>query len=578
MRHNWHGDSVNADSASIVTGHTRGSRSLAVAVLLPLLLAACRHGRAAAPPATQTPHGVSAVRAASPRSSNAVGVGSPVGAPPEPGVPRTPMATPSMGKLSAADSQLISNLWRGGYVIYLRALPAEPGQPAAFDEPSDCTTAALTAQSDTQQAQLRAIGVALHELSIPLGDVLSGDDCQARVTAQLMFGEATDSDELADLDGVTADERAARLSALRRRLTSAPQENVNTVLVGQQVNLRDAVNVNLTSAGEAAIFQPDGAGGFTLVARLLPERWPQLADQLLGERLQEYPVPPGTHPHDVAPAPDGTLWYTAQATGKLGQLDPATGATHEIALGDGSAPHGVIIGPDGAPWVTDGGLNAIVRVDPGSEEVTRYPLPADYPAASLNTAVFDADGQLWFTGNAGVYGRLDPASGVMQIFESPRGAGPYGITATADAVYFASLQGNYLGRVAPAGGAVTLLDPPSAGQGARRAWADSSGRVWVSEWNAGNVAVYDPATETWREWPLPEAGAQPYAVYVDDHDGVWLTDFAHNALVRFNPASETFQAFPFPTEHASVRQLLGRPGEIWGAESATDKLVVLRGT
>src|SRR3954468_7605901 len=28
--------------------------------------------------------------------------------------------------------------------------------------------------------------------------------------------------------------------------------------------------------------------------------------------LQEYPVPRGSHPHDVAPAPDGAIWYTAQ--------------------------------------------------------------------------------------------------------------------------------------------------------------------------------------------------------------------------------------------------------------------------
>jgi len=27
--------------------------------------------------------------------------------------------------------------------------------------------------------------------------------------------------------------------------------------------------------------------------------------------IQEYAVPAGTHPHDVAPAPDGTVWYTA---------------------------------------------------------------------------------------------------------------------------------------------------------------------------------------------------------------------------------------------------------------------------
>jgi streptogramin lyase len=36
--------------------------------------------------------------------------------------------------------------------------------------------------------------------------------------------------------------------------------------------------------------------------------------------IQEYPVPAGTHPHDVAPAPDGTVWYTAQNTGNWAGL------------------------------------------------------------------------------------------------------------------------------------------------------------------------------------------------------------------------------------------------------------------
>ena len=80
--------------------------------------------------------------------------------------------------------------------------------------------------------------------------------------------------------------------------------------------------------------------------------------------VQEYAVPAGSHPHDVAPAADGGIWFTAQAAGYLGWLDPNTGDIRQIALGPRSAPHGVIVGPDGAPWVTDGGQNAIVRVDP----------------------------------------------------------------------------------------------------------------------------------------------------------------------------------------------------------------------
>src|SRR5512132_4546503 len=164
-----------------------------------------------------------------------------------------------------------------------------------------------------------------------------------------------------------------------------------------------------------------------------------------GLRVQEYPVPAGSRPHDVAPAADGrSVWYTAQGSGQLGLLDPATGKSRLIPLGDGSAPHGVIVGPDGAPWITDGGLNAIVRVDPRTEKVDRYPLPPERGSANLNTATFRG-GVLWFTGQAGVRGRLDPKAGRVEVFDAPRGPGPYGITTTPDGqVFYASLAGSHI--------------------------------------------------------------------------------------------------------------------------------------
>lgn len=125
------------------------------------------------------------------------------------------------------------------------------------------------------------------------------------------------------------------------------------------------------------------------------------------------------------------------------------------------------MGPDGAAWVTDGGLNAIVRVDPDTDAVDVYPLPADRPNVNLNTAVFGGDGRLWFTGQNGIIGRLDPATGAMDVFDAPRGTGPYGIAATpAGEVYFASLAGSYVGRIDLDSGAVTELEPPTPGQGA----------------------------------------------------------------------------------------------------------------
>ena len=111
-------------------------------------------------------------------------------------------------------------------------------------------------------------------------------------------------------------------------------------------------------------------------------------------RIESFPVPRGAHPHDVAPAPDGTVWYTAQHQGALGRLDPATGAIEQVPLGEGSRPHGVIVGPDGLAWVTDSGLNAMVSVHPKTLEVTRYPLPEEAGYANLNTATFGAGAKL----------------------------------------------------------------------------------------------------------------------------------------------------------------------------------------
>ncbi len=295
-----------------------------------------------------------------------------------------------------------------------------------------------------------------------------------------------------------------------------------------------------------------------------------------GPELKEYFVPSGSRPHDVALAMDGSVWYTAQRAAALGHFNPATGVTRHIALGEKSAPHGVIVGPDGTLWVTDGGLNAIVRYDPKSRRITRFPLPAGTPWADLNTATFDQQGQLWFTGQSGFYGRITLETGKVEVFKAPRGRGPYGIcTAPDGSVYYASLAGSNIARIDTSTGEATVIEPPTKAQGARRVWADSQSRIWVSEWDAGQLALYDPRSGKWREWKLPGAQPKPYAVYVDDKDIVWLSDFGGNALVRFDPATETFSVFKLPSESANVRQLLGRAGEVWGAESGADKLVVI---
>lgn len=290
-----------------------------------------------------------------------------------------------------------------------------------------------------------------------------------------------------------------------------------------------------------------------------------------------FDVPRGAHPHDVAPAPDGKVWYTAQSQGALGILDPKTRRTVHVPLGPGAAPHGVIVGPDLAAWVTEGGQNAIARVDPATRAVKLFPLPAEFANANLNTATFDRKGVLWFTGQNGVYGRVDPGTGKVEAWKAPRGVGPYGITTTPNGdVWYASLAGDHIAKIDTVSGDALVVAPPKPGVGPRRIWSDSKGLLWVSLWNTGEVARYDPMAKSWKVWPLPKSKQGCYAVFVDDKDKVWLTDWPANAIVRFDPVTEKFESFPSNRGNASVRQMLGRPGEMWAAESGTDRLVVIR--
>ena len=329
-----------------------------------------------------------------------------------------------------------------------------------------------------------------------------------------------------------------------------------------------------TTTAAAVSLAPSATAGPSVTPAASAEPTPTVEPEPTFE-MATYPVVAGSRPHDVAPAVDGGVWYTGQGNGTLGWLDPESGEVREVALGPGSAPHGVIVGPDDAAWITDGGLNAIVRVDAESLEVSVFPLGV--PDANLNTATFDADGILWFTGQNGWYGRLDPSSDELRTF--PTGPGPYGIATMPDGeVVYGSLAGSHLGFIDSGSDEVTVIETPTPGGGARRVWPDSTGRLWVTEWFAGNLAAYEPSDGTWQEWRVPGENPQPYAVFVDETDAVWVTDFGGNALHRFDPATEEWSTFEHASVPAEVRQLLGRPGEVWGAESAADQLMVVRRT
>src|SRR5262249_17513994 len=153
-------------------------------------------------------------------------------------------------------------------------------------------------------------------------------------------------------------------------------------------------------------------------------------------------------------------------------------------------------------------------------------------------------------------GRVEPASRKVEAWDAPRGYGPYGIAVTPQGtVWYVSLAGNYLAELDTKTGKPRIVEPPTPQQGARRVWPDSQGRLWISEWNSGQVSMHNPSDGSWKSWKLPGERPRAYAVYVDKSDGVWLTDFSANAIVRFDPKTQAFLSFPSDKTGANIRQL-----------------------
>ena len=194
--------------------------------------------------------------------------------------PAAPAAQPGDvdAQQALAGGALLQALQRGGQVIYFRHADTGPAYLEQGVDLARCDTQRNL--NDAGRAQSRDIGTQFRRLRIPLGEVLSSEFCRCRETAQLAFGRYTVEPLLTGVSrsAESADRRKEATVALKRMLATPPAAGVNTVLVSHGFNLWDAEGFHLGTQGEAAIYRPDGAGGYVLLARLRPEEWAELGN------------------------------------------------------------------------------------------------------------------------------------------------------------------------------------------------------------------------------------------------------------------------------------------------------------
>lgn len=297
--------------------------------------------------------------------------------------------------------------------------------------------------------------------------------------------------------------------------------------------------------------------------------------------IREWMLPTlGQRPHDPAPAPDGSVWWTGQWANLLGRLDPRTGAMREYALKTpDSNPHGLIADSAGNIWYTGISRRHVGKLDPISGEITEY-YPADSAARGPHTPILDQKGTVWFTLQSGMVGRVVPATGEVRVVRTPTAnTYPYGIAVNSAGVpWYVDFRGNRIGRVDPVTMEIREYTLPDSAARPRRIAITSDDAIWYTDHARGYLGRFDPATGAVREWPSPGGSqSRPYGIAATGFI-VWYSESGvrPNTLVRFDPATEQFQSWTIPSGGGIVRHMMATPdGNLVLALSGVNRVAVV---
>jgi virginiamycin B lyase len=253
-------------------------------------------------------------------------------------------------------------------------------------------------------------------------------------------------------------------------------------------------------------------------------------------------------PHSIETANDGSLWMTMCSSGQMARYDIETGefvvcSSAEAPRKRGNYPHTLRINPkdpEGLIWYTDAGSNSCFSLHPTTHLVKEY--------------------KLLSAGQAMGAGRVES-----------RGITPYGLdySPVDGIIWYSKLNGNRIGRIDPAAddGDIKEWNPPF--RGPRRLHVAPDGMVWVPGFGSGVFGKFDPNTEKWTVYELPDAENQiPYALNIDKEGIVWICGTGNDTINRFDPVTETLVEFRLPTRVSYTREIeFDDDGNVWTSTS-----------
>ena len=198
---------------------------------------------------------------------------------------------------------------------------------------------------------------------------------------------------------------------------------------------------------------------------------------------------------------DGTIWTASAGENVIARISGDEKKVRKWTMPRDAAPGHLLKEPDGTFWVAQLGGFKVSRFDPATAELTEWPDAARRPTAFVKKA----DGTLWLPETNGTLTTFFPATGTFVYRRSSDLEKP-----------------------------ISSLTYP---------FLDSDGSIWSADFLRGNLLRFSPDGATATRWILPNAFSQPSKIIRGPDGALWISLYNASQLARFDPATAELKTF-----------------------------------
>ena len=269
--------------------------------------------------------------------------------------------------------------------------------------------------------------------------------------------------------------------------------------------------------------------------------------------ITEYDLPrPETLPHDAAADSDGMIWYADFGSHVLGMLDPKTAKVVEypLPITKPGAPVGsldLVFDNQGNIWMGTMYQGSLAKFDRRTKKFQTWGSPSfrdrdEARIAMVMPVNHHVDGHVWIGGDneyqvdvkTGAWRTIDYSVG-LEDSALAKELSSYGVASDSkNNFYGMNLNGEYIIKVDAKTKHVTPYPTPTPNAGPRRGHMDAQDRLWFAEFRANKIAMFDTATELFREWAVPTPWTNVYDATFDKAGFAWAGGMNNDHVVRLN--------------------------------------------